>query len=392
MNAHDVSRNVRFYTWYVTFAEPLFWGPVLISSLIHLGKMNLSGIYYLESIVLIGFIFLEIPSGALADLIGRKKTIVAGAMFQLASRIIFACMNSPGDVWTANIMWMIGASLTSGADSAFLYDSLKVSGREDEYRKIEGRATGNYLILVAFCSLAVGFLAGISLRLPALLSIPGAVVSLGATFFLKEPPTEKKYTPKEQIHIMKSGFAFVARSMEVKWIFGFATMISVASKIWFFTYNPYFELVLLDVKYYGVIFFFLNGIAWYFSRNADGLAKKVGEKNIIVLLVALVGIPVFIMGSFVSVFAIGMIFLQNMVRGLSRPFFSEFLNRHIDSKNRATVLSIQSAISGGMQFVSLGAFGFFLTTSGLPLALQVLGGTVLVFGIVGILIYRKIFT
>lgn len=391
MNAQEVSRNVRLYSWYLTFREPIFWAPVVISSLMHLGKMKLSEIYFMEAIVLIGFILFEIPSGALADLIGRKKTIVIGAIFQLASRIFFALINSPSDVWLANISWMIGFSLSSGADSAFLYDSLKEGGRENEYRKIEGRATGNWLFLVALGSLIAGFFAEYSLRLPAILSIPGILFSCIVAFFLKEPQTTKKYTAKEQISIMKISFLFVANHKKVKWILGFTTMIAVASKIWFFSYNPYFELVKLDLKYYGIIFFVLNIVAWYFSRYADFLGRKIKEGNIMKLMVTLVGMPILFMGSIVSVFSVGMVFLQNVVRGFSKPFFGEFLNRHLDSENRATVLSIQSAVSGLAQFIFLGIFGFLLTIWNMPFCLQILGVTVLILGTLEIIAYKKIF-
>lgn len=391
MNANEVSRNVRLYTWYVALAEPLFWGPVLITSLMHLGKMSLSDIYYLEAIVLVGFIFLEIPSGALADLIGRKKTVVVGAGCQVVSRMLFAFMTSPIDVILANVIWMIGASITSGADSALIYDSLKLAGREGEYRNVEGRATGIYFGLVAFGSLATGFLADISLRLPAILSIPGALISFAAALGMKEPPAENRYSMREQINIMRSGFVFVGRSKKILWIFGFMTMIGVASKAWFFSYNPYFELVELDVVYYGMIFFILNGIAWHFSRSADGIGKRMGERNVIVLMVICVGLPIVLMGSFVSVALISMVFMQNVVRGLSKPFFSELLNRHIESKHRATVLSIQSAFSGGMQFLGFGVFGFVLASFGLPFALQALGIVVLALGAGSIVIYRKVF-
>lgn len=392
MDAKDVSRNVRLYTWYVALAEPLFWGPVLIMSLMHLGNMSLPDIYYLESIVLIGFIFLEVPSGALADLIGRKKTVVVGAGCQVVSRILFAFMTSPIDVILANVIWMIGASITSGADSALIYDSLKLAGREDEYRSVEGRATGIYFGLVAFGSLTSGFLADISLRIPAILSIPGALVSFGAALGLKEPPAENQYSMREQVSIMRSGFAFVRRSKKILWIFGFVTMIGVASKAWFFSYNPYFELVELNVVYYGIIFFVLNGIAWYFSKNADGLGKRMGERNVIVLMVLCIGLPILLMGSFVSVILVSMVFMQNIVRGLSKPFFSDLLNRHIESRHRATVLSIQSAFSGGMQFLGLGAFGLVLAALGLPFALQALGLSVLALGMFSIIIYRRVFT
>jgi len=391
MNKRDAERNIKLYRTYVTFREPLLWGSVLISSIIHLGHMTLSEIYFMESIVLLGMIFLQVPMGALADIIGRKKTVIIGSLLYVVSITWFAVARSPFDVWAGNLAWMVGASLCSGADSAFLYDTLKSVGRESEYKKIDGGAAGNQLLIVAICAIAAGYLAQISLRLPLLLSIPGVIFSSILPFFFKEPPMDRKFTAKEQMGVMKLGILFVANHKEVKWIIGFTTLIGVISKIWFFTYNPYFELVKLDLKYYGVVFFTLNVIAWFFSKHAHRISGRFKERTLTILMVLLIGIPILVMGSAVSVFAVCMVFPQNIVRGFMRPFFGEFLNRHLDSENRATVLSVKESVSGLAQFIALGMFGFLLKSLGLSFCLQILGVTVIVLGIVFILRYEKIF-
>ena len=391
MNERDVTRNIRLYKWYMTFREPILWGPVLISCITHLGRMKLPEIYFMESIVLIGMIFLQVPTGALADLVGRKKTVIVGSLLYALSAIGFAIASSPLGMWSANITWMVGASLCSGADSAFLYDSLKSVGRETEYKKVDGAAAGNQLVITALGCLTAGYLAQFSLRLPLLLSIPGVLVSAILPFFFKEPPMMREFNAKEQMGIMKVSALFVANHKEVKWVIGFTTLIGVSSKIWFFTYNPYFELVKLHLRYYGVVFFAMNLAAWYFSSYAHLVSKKIKEKSAMILMVVLIGVPIIIMGSYVSVLSIGMVFLQNIVRGFMRPFLGEFLNRHLDSENRATVLSVQSAVSSFAQFVALGCFGLLLGSWGLPFCLQILGVAVLLLGGVAVLTYNKVF-
>ena len=61
-----LKRNVRLYVWYETLRQPLFWGPVLITYLMHVGKMTLVEIYFMESVVLLLGAVIEIPTGALA--------------------------------------------------------------------------------------------------------------------------------------------------------------------------------------------------------------------------------------------------------------------------------------------------------------------------------------
>jgi len=391
MNLPAVSRNVRLYYWYQAFSEPIFWGPILITYIIHVGKMPLADIYLMESVVVLSMIFLEVPSGALADLIGRKKTMVLGGIFALTDVLWFSCSDSPLDIWIANIFWVIGFSLKSGADSALLYDSLKVLEREKEYKQIEGHAISARLFFFACGSLIVGFLAEINLRLPLILSSLGVAASLLASFLFKEPNIVKSYSPKEQFNLIKVSILFVANHKELKWLVGFSALIAVTSKIWFFTYNPYFELVNLDLKYYGVIFFLLNIIAWFSSRYAYKVEKFLPERLIIIAMIALLALPILLMGTFVALPAVGLVLLQNFVRGFSFPFFRDFINSRIDSENRATVISIQSAINGFSQFVFLGIFGLLLNIWDLPVCLQILGLFVLFAGIIGIRRYYKIF-
>ena len=250
MQKSDAQRNVRLFGWFVILSEPLFWGPILISYIINIGKMSLPEIYFMESIVLLGVVFLEIPSGALADLIGRKKTIILGSILHTISIIVFSISDSPKEIWLANIIWMIGYSMQSGADVALLYDSLKEDGRETEYSKIIGGNLANRLLVITFSCLIAGWMFKVNPRLPLFLSTPTVLISTFLAFYFTEPLKTEKYNIKKQFEIMKAGLKIVLKNGKILWIIFFTLLISVASKIWFFTYNPYFELVELKIEYY----------------------------------------------------------------------------------------------------------------------------------------------
>ena len=391
MDEKEVSRNVRFYKLYAILSEPIFWGPTLILFIQRFGKMSLSEIYLMEAVVVGGTVLLEIPSGALADLIGRKKTILLGQFFICLSTVLFAIINSPLDVWIANILCMVGFVCRSGADSAFLYDSLKEVKREAEYKQIEGSAMGGRLLTYGICSLSVGFLSEISLRLPFILTIPWLLSSCLIVLCFKEPIQTQKYNFKEQVDLMKVSVLFVANNKAVKWVVGYISLIVVSSKLWFFTYNPYFELVGLEIKYYGVIFCLLNIVAWFFSYNAFRIERRIGEKFCMIAMILFIGLPILLMSTIVSQIMVSMVLLQNVVRGFMVPFLGDFLNRRLDSKNRATVISIKSAVSGFVSVISLSLFGFVLKIWPLALSLQILGVTVLLLGLIEIIQYRKIF-
>ncbi len=392
METCHARRNVALYKLFVMFNEALFWGPILIISLQKLGLMSLPDIYFMESAVMVICVVLNIPTGALADVIGRKKTLIIGRVFLLGSSIGFAIMSSPTGAWVANILWAIGFSFQSGADQALLYNTLKGAGLEKSFFKIEGCATGSRLILVAFCSLAVGFLAGINMRLPLFMSIPFMLIPLVASFFLKEEEITSDYNIKKQIDILKKGVVFAIRKPEVRWVIGLCALVLGASKIWFFTYNPYFEKVGIDLRYYGVIFFFLNVVAWLCSHHAHRIEECLGEKRCVLVMILSVGIPILLMGIFPCWPMAFLVIVQNVVRGFMRPFVGNFMNRHIDSEEiRATTLSVRSTLTDIVSILSLSWFGLMDKRLGLLSSLVVLGAVVLVLGKLSYARYKRLF-
>lgn len=380
MNEQHGMRNIRFYYWYVAFSEPLFWGPVLIYSLQNLAHMSLADIFYMEAVVLCVCVVLDIPCGALADAIGRKQAIILGRLFLLGDTICFMQMDSPVGAWAGNLLWAVGFSLQSGADSAFLYDTLRENGRESEYRRIDGATVGIRLALAALCGLATGFLADIHPRLPLYCTLPFMCISLGVAFFFEEPRKTVRYSAHEQLAILWRGMTFAVRSPQIRWMLAFAALLSTTSKLWFFTYNPYFELVALPLSYYGVIFFSLNVVAWFSSHYAHAIEERLGERWSIVLMIVCLALPILVMGLCPLWPCAFLAIVQNIVRGFMRPFVGGYLHRHIDGHIRATVLSTQSSIANLTSIVGLASFGYLTARFTLPQVLVFLGVTMLVLG------------
>ncbi|MDB4991897.1 MAG: hypothetical protein JWL75_142 [Parcubacteria group bacterium] len=367
------SRNVQLYRIHAIFNEPLFWGAILITSLQKLAHMSLPSIYFMESAVLCICVLFDMPSGALADVIGRKKAIIIGRVLLFMSTVCFTFMSNPLEAWVGNIFWAFGFSMQSGADTALLYETLKEEGNEREYKRIEGQATGYRLILVACCTIVTGVLASINMRFPMYLSLPFVLIPLISAFFLKEPPKTERFSVQKQTEVLKQGLTFLLTSVNVRWMVGFAALLATTSKVWFFTYNPYFEQVGIPLQEYGVIFFLLNGVAWLSSHYAYKIEHAFGERSCIVGMVLLIAVPILLMALFPSQPFAYLVLVQNVVRGFMRPFVGDYMNRHIASGMRATVLSIQSSSANLVSVLGLALFGFFTASLSLLTSLLLLG-------------------
>jgi MFS family permease len=391
MKTNHVRRNIILYKLFALFNEPLFWGPILIISLEKLAHMKLHDIYFMESAVMIICVILNVPAGALADVIGRKKTLIMGRILLLASEVGFVTMRSPLHAWIANVLWAFGYSLQSGADVSLLYQSLKAGRFHGKFVKIEGCAVGGRLLLTAFCSLLVGPLAMIDLRVPLYCCLPFMTIPLIVSFFFEEPRVAERYSIKRQVQTLKNGFSYAISSPEIRWMIGFSALLMGASKVWFFTYNPYFEAVKIPLTYYGVIFFLLNIVAWAFSHWAHRIKNVLTERSCVASMIACVGIPIVIMGLLPYPIMAYLVICQNVVRGFMRPFSEGFMNRHIESESiRVTVLSTRSALSDMVTVMALAWFGFMEKGLSLLPSLTVLGIAVLVLGRISYVRYRKL--
>lgn len=101
--------------------------------------MSLTEIGLLEGIFHITGFLSEIPTGALADLFGRRKSMIIGRITSVLSAIIMLFSNSFIGFAIGFVLSSWGYNLNSGSEEALVYDTLKILNREDEYLNINGR-------------------------------------------------------------------------------------------------------------------------------------------------------------------------------------------------------------------------------------------------------------
>lgn len=101
------------------------------------------GLSYFAIGVLIGFRevctnLFEIPSGAIADLYGRRRAMIFSFCAYIASFVIFAVSKSLLPLFAAMFFYGLGDAFRSGTHKAMIFDWLRLQGRSDEKTKIYG--------------------------------------------------------------------------------------------------------------------------------------------------------------------------------------------------------------------------------------------------------------
>jgi MFS family permease len=343
----NFERNIKTYYFYSTFAELLILGPIMTLFLIAKG-LSFTEIMVLQSISAITQVLFEVPTGAVADKHGRKISIFLASIIWSISLFIYIVGKSFLVFAIAEIIFSLGASLKSGADSALIYDSLVQLKKENEYQKIEGKARANALYAQAIGSVISGFIYEINIYLPMAVSIVFMVVTSIIILFFHEPPLSSEEKNKDTNYyrqIADSG-RFILKHEKLKAVVLFCTVFFVFYRAGFWFFQPYMESVNIPVKYFGIIFFLFNIVAAFASKRSHYVMDKTKPRTL-TFLALLMGGSFFIMGTVKIWPGFLAIFLQQMARGLYRPVTSKYINKHIPSDKRATILSF-SSLSGNL--------------------------------------------
>src|SRR3990172_4131236 len=137
-----LERNViQFYLFHFLLNFQLWW-PIWVIYLteergLSLGQVTLLDVPFWSSIIL-----LQIPAAAISDRWGRKPTLLGAALALSVAVTVFGLAENYVIILVSYLIWGVGFALLGGTESAFLYDSLKAVGREEDYSRAYGRAWG----------------------------------------------------------------------------------------------------------------------------------------------------------------------------------------------------------------------------------------------------------
>lgn len=306
--------------------------------------MGMHEIFVLKSIYSLAIVAMEIPSGWMADVWGRKKTLLSGSILSSAGILIYSFSYGFWAFAIAEIILGIGHSFVSGADSAMLYDTLKAAKKPDEYVKHEGRITSAGNFAEAIAGVVGGFLATMSLRTPFYFQIAVALIAVPAVLTMKEPKfhsTQSVLTVKKLIGNIKSSF-LSNHNLRISILLSAITGTATLTFAWFV--QPFFKAVNLPVEWFGILWTALNLTVGVSSVFAYKVELALGKRNTVLMIILLLTVGYIFTGLYVSFLGIGFLFLFYLVRGVATPIFKNYINQYTDSDIRATMLSVRNFV------------------------------------------------
>ncbi|MBL4670018.1 MAG: MFS transporter [Flavobacteriales bacterium] len=149
--------------------------------------LDLTDLFIIQSIYSVTIAIIEIPSGYVADVLGRKNSMIIGMFFGMIGMIVYSFSFGFEGFLIAALCLGIGQSFISGSDTALMYDSLLQLNRAKEFIKLEGRTISMGNLAEAFAFIIGGLIAEISLRTPFYFQIGIALIGFITTLSLVEP-------------------------------------------------------------------------------------------------------------------------------------------------------------------------------------------------------------
>lgn len=350
--------------------------------------MDIQDIMVLQAIYSITVAIIEIPSGYVADVLGRKNSMIVGTTFGFFGILIYAFSVGFWGFLPAALCLGIGQSFVSGSDTALMYDSLKELNREKDFIRLEGRtiSMGNFAEAIAF--IIGGFLADITLRTPFYYQIVIALTGVIIAFLLVEPNSKKlkdgKSKPWKNI---KNIVRFSLKENKIlRYYILYSAIIGTTtlSMAWFA--QPYFQAIgIEDGIYFGLIGAALNFAVAFTAFYAHRIESAFKTRVILISILLLLVVCYFMTSQIINYWGLIPLAIFYFTRGIATPILRDYMNRETPSEMRATVMSIRSFIIR-LLFASLSPFlGYYADIYSINDALLlssiiffVLGGTILI--------------
>lgn len=348
--------------------------------------LNLFEVNLVNAIFFFTLFICEIPTGAFADIFGRKSSFVLACAVTSLSMFVYGLSHTFFGFVVAEILAAIGITFRNGAFQAWFVDSLKHHGYESSYTPIFGRESLYNRIGGGGGAILGAYLAVVNPAYPWLLG--GSIMSIVAVIALKVMDEEyfvrqvfswKKGVDK-MLEVGRSSIHYGATNKPVRFIL-IVTFIEIyAVQAINMYWQPFFRKSGVSEQYLGFLY---SGMmimialgAFLVSRmNTEGK-----ERQMILWSMMFVGVMIWVASA--SPWLSGAIlafFLHEGGRGFWSPMSDSYLQQRIPSHERATISSFCSTaphIGGAIGLVISGGVAqlFGITAS------WIVGGAVLVVG------------
>jgi len=348
-------RNIKLLAIFNFFTDFKFHSAVLV-----IYFANITGSYTLAmslfSVVMVSSALFEVPTGVFSDLIGRKRTVLCGALFATLSAIFYAIGQTYWILFVGAVLEGISRSWYSGNNDALLHDSLRDIGKIDLYSHYLGKTSAMFQGALMIGGVAGSILAQWSFPLIMWLSVIPQITCFFISLFLTEPTHSTKGKANIFSHIKISVFHLwnnkILRLLSIQDILSFgigessfqfgAAFIGTIWPLWAIGFSKM-------ISYGGA------SISFWFSGK---FIRKIGEYNILIIANIYTRIANFIAYGIPTMFSPVLMASSSIFYGVTSVAKNSLMQKEYTHEQRATLGSLNS-------FMGSIFFGIFAPLLGL---------------------------
>ncbi len=345
-----------------TLAASFIWGINTIF-LLDAGLSNLEA-FAANAFFTAGMVIFEVPTGIVADTIGRRVSYLLGTVTLAATTLLYVLLWQLEAAFWAWALVSIGLGLGftffSGAVEAWLVDALNATGFEGNLESVFGKGQIVMGSAMLAGSVAGGYIAqATNLGVPFILRAVVLAVMFGLAFVLMR---DVGFTPARGAGLRRGVQKISSASIEygwrvpaVKWMMLASPFTAGVGFYAFYALQPYLLELYGDPTAYGIAGLVAAIVAG--AQIVGGIAAPFIRKlftrrtSALLLITAASAATLALIGLFENFWAaIGLIVIWGLLFAASMPIRQAYLNGLIPSQQRATILSFDSMLgsTGGV--------------------------------------------
>ena len=366
------ARNIKAFLWFRVLFNSRFYYPIFTILFLDFG-LSIEDFAALNALWAASIVVFEVPSGALADKLGRRRLVVFSAWLMVVEMgILFLMPVGGGWVWPLMALNRVISGLAeaccSGADEALVYDALPSDGRAAAWTRVLARLmrwqsltfmlvallgaatySADFMNKVAhFLHLDFSFTKETCMRIPLglnlLMALATVRVSLMLTDTQQHAPDISGLRPliQSSFRQMVDAARYILRSPAAIVIILTGLLFDSFLRLFYTVGSNYYRLLGIDEAWNGVILASssLMGIGTaLLVEKLMGTATPSRNMGMVAvfILIGLSGISLMIPGW------VGVLFVVPFWLGMRslHYFISQYLNRVSEPATRATVLSFK---------------------------------------------------
>jgi MFS family permease len=352
----NISRNIQLLSWFNFFSAFKLYSAIAVIYFAQITHSYALGISVF-SIVQVSTALFEIPTGVLSDRVGRKYTVLCGALVRGVSLLCYATGQSYAVFVIGAVFEGVALAFFSGNNDALLYDTLTETGKKDTYHEYLGKTKSMLYPSLMIASLLGGLIASVSFPLVFWLSLVPQFICVVLALQMVEP--KKHFTEVESIATqLKGAFKLLYTNIQLRRL-SVAEILKTSIEDILFNFQILFYNTLWPLWAVGLTRSIMAITKFVSFRYSGKVITRLTASRALILNDVVTRVIHILAILFPSILSPVVMCSTGLLWGVSNVAKNKLLQEQFTNKQRATMSSVISFFGNllaGVVAVGIGAF------------------------------------